>query len=82
VRVENGSLQDLANVFLDTFRGASFGMGSLVLLSSVSHLANVGLSAYAEDFVLASRLLNGVLGSCAVVRHGLPVLLGGRTLPT
>jgi len=81
IRVENGSLLELANVFLETFRGCSFGLGSLVLLSSATHLAWAGVAAYAEDFVRASRLLSGGLGAGVSVRHGLPLLLGGTNSP-
>jgi len=79
IRVEGGSLQELANVFLETFRGSLFGVGSVVLLSSASHLAETGTAAYAEDFVRAARLLSGGLGAGTLVRHGLPLLLGGTT---
>lgn len=75
IRVENRTLLEVANAFLETFRGCSFGLGSLVLLSSATHLAWAGIAAYAEDFVCASRLLCGGLGAGVDVRHGLPLLL-------
>jgi len=81
IRIENGNLQELASIFLEMFKGVRVGVGSLVLLSSATHLAHAGAAAYAEDFVRASRLLTGGLGVSMEVRHGLPLLLEGSNDP-
>ena len=51
IRLEDGSLADLSNVFLETIHKHILPAGSVVLLHSLSHLKWVGTAAYAEDFV-------------------------------
>jgi hypothetical protein len=49
----------------------------ILLLSSVSHLAEVGTGAYAEDLVRAFRAIRAVYESGITVMHGIPLLLSG-----
>jgi hypothetical protein len=77
LRIENGTLNELAKLFVDVFTGSRVRVGSLILLSSVSHLAAVGTAAYAESFVRAAKFLDNAFGGKVAVRVGVPVLLGG-----
>jgi hypothetical protein len=79
IRIENGSVNELAKLFVDVFAGAHIPVGSLILLVSVSQLATIGTAAYAENFVRASKFLSSSFSDKVVVRPGVPVLLGGAT---
>jgi hypothetical protein len=50
LRIEDGSLLELADVFLGLTRGFTVPAGSVVVLSSASYLALVGTATYAKDF--------------------------------
>ncbi len=63
IQVENASLSDLTTVVLAALEGFTVPAGTVVLISSVSHLAAVGTAAYAEDLVRAFRAIR------AIVRH-------------
>ena len=49
VRVENGSLSEIASCFLEIMRGNGVPAGSVILLSSVSHLQMRGVAGYMAD---------------------------------
>jgi hypothetical protein len=68
IQVENASLSDLTTVFLAALEGFTVPAGTVVLISSVSHLAAVGTAAYAEDLVRAFRAIRAVYtsGVCIV----------------
>jgi hypothetical protein len=56
--IENASLIELADAFLEATRGFVMPVGLVLVLTSVSKLAEVGTAKYAADFVAArSRLL-------------------------
>ena len=74
IRLEDGSLLDLAHIFLETVKNFVVPAGSVVLLHSLSHLAWVGPAAYAEDLVRARQRI------CGTYRSGLSVI-GGIALP-
>ena len=57
VRIENGSLTELAEVFLKTVSGWSVRVGSVVAITSASRLAQIGLAGYAEEMVRAARMI-------------------------
>ena len=80
VRVEDGSLDELAAVFLEIIRPYAVPAGTVVLLHSISHLAWVGAAAFAEDFVRCLQRICGVYRSGISVIHGVSVLLGGSNL--
>ncbi len=69
LQVENASLSDLTAVFLATLEGFAVPAGTIVLISSVSHLVAVGAAAYAEDLVRAYRAVRAVYGNA---RYPLP----------
>jgi hypothetical protein len=77
LQVENASLSDLTTVFLAALEGFTVPAGSVVLLSSASHLAAVGTAAYAEDLVRAYKAVRAVYGNGITVMHGIPLLLSG-----
>ena len=80
IRVEDGQLDELAAVFLETTRPFSLSAGSVVLLHSLSHLAWVGAAAYAEDFVRCRQRICGIYKSGLSVIHGIPILQEGSKL--
>jgi hypothetical protein len=75
--VENASLSDLTTVLLAALEGFTVPAGTVVLISSVSHLAAVGTAAYAEDLVRACKAVRAVYGNGITVMHGIPLLLSG-----
>jgi hypothetical protein len=77
LRIENASLIELSDAFLEATRGFVVPAGSVVVLTSVSKLAEVGTAKYAADFVAArARLLAAFQGGIIVV-HGFPIPYGG-----
>ena len=68
VRIENGTLAELAEAFLEIAGGWAVGVGTLVLLASASHLGAVGLAGYAEDLVRATKLILNALSGRVTVR--------------
>jgi hypothetical protein len=77
IRIENGSLMELARLFVDLMIGVQVRVGSLILLSSVSNLAAVCTAAYAESLVRAGRHIGQSMQGKVTVRVGVPILLGG-----
>jgi hypothetical protein len=71
LRIEDGSLLELADVFLGLTRGFTVPAGSVVVLSSASYLALVGTATYAKDF--AGHLV-GTMGGGIELVHGIPIL--------
>jgi hypothetical protein len=66
-------------VFLECTTGFTMPAGSVVLLSSASHMAWCGTAAYAEDFVNAVNDIKKAFGSDVKTLHGLPIMLQGTT---
>ena len=77
LRLEDGTLSDLASIFLDTVKHFIVPAGSVVLLHSVSLLAWAGPAAYCEDFVRARQRIYGVYRTGLTVMGGLPLLANG-----
>jgi hypothetical protein len=77
IRIENSTLIELADSFLEITKGFDMPVGSVVVLSSLTYLARVGTAAYAEELVRAiARIRDAYAGSVRIV-HGFPVLIGG-----
>jgi uncharacterized membrane protein YgcG len=76
-RIEDASPQELAVAFLEATRGFTVPAGSVVVLSSASHMAWVGAAAYAQDFAIARVRLRAAFGGGIEVIHGLPLLMCG-----
>ena len=77
LRLEDGSLADLTDIFLETVKPFLVPAGSIVLIHSLSHLAWVGPAAYAEDLVRARQRICAAYRSGLFVLSGLPLPAGG-----
>jgi hypothetical protein len=77
ILVENAHPYELAGVFLDLARGHDVPIGTVVVLSSLSHLGRVGTAAYAGDVVRAIGRIRGAYGVGVRVVHGFPLVVGG-----
>jgi hypothetical protein len=77
LQIEDGTLVELVEAFLDLTKGFLVPAGSVVVLSSASHLARVGTAAYAADFVGVRGRLVGVMGGGIELVHGFPIFLSG-----
>jgi hypothetical protein len=62
VRLENGSLMDLAEGLVDLLSGRQVTAGSVILLTSASNMLAAGTAGYAQDLVLAIQYLRRTLG--------------------
>jgi hypothetical protein len=62
IRLENGSVLDLASGLVDLMCGCQIAAGSLVLITSVSNMAAAGTAGYSEDLIAAIQLLRRSLG--------------------
>jgi hypothetical protein len=51
--------------------------GSLVLFSSLSHLASRGVESYAEEVVKITKVITSMLGHTTLTAHSIFVPLGG-----
>ena len=77
LRMEDASLADLTNIFLETVKGYEVSAGTIILIHSLSHLAWVGAAAYAEDLVRARQRICAVYRTGLFVLHGPPILANG-----
>ena len=77
LRLEDGTLSNLTNIFLESVKQFIVPAGSVVLLHSTSLLAWAGPAAYCEDFVRARQRIYGVYRSSLTVIGGLPLLANG-----
>ena len=77
IRIEHGSIEALGIEFLRLISGWNVSPGTFVILSSLSHLADVGLAGYAEDLAQSGVRLAAALRGKIVVSHGPPIPLGG-----
>ena len=57
IRIENASLIELANIFLEILEGKNVKPGTCVLVSSLSYLAKVGAAAYAAEWRVYVNML-------------------------
>jgi hypothetical protein len=79
IRVEDGGLGELVNVWLDITKGREFPAGSVVVLCSASHLTLHGVSGYISDLAVEfSRIENKFRGG-VICFPGVPILGGGST---
>ena len=81
IRVENGSLWEIFGIFFDTVRkgGLHVPAGSVVLLGSASHLADVGLSAYSEELCAVVKRIHALQGGCIYFSPCPMLLMDGTT---
>jgi hypothetical protein len=62
IRVENGSLSEIVSCFLDLMRGRGVPAGSVILLSSASHLQMMGVAGYMVDLGREFERLGSTFG--------------------
>jgi len=70
IRLENSSLQEMASVLLDILQGYCVPLGIIVIISSISHLAHVGVAGYAEDLHCVSKRIYERYGHGVKLVHG------------
>ena len=77
IRLEHGSIPDLCGALLDLLNGRVLNPGSIVLIFSATHLAQVGLTAYVTDLVAAKRRLYSSVGKDVYFAAAPPLLITG-----
>jgi hypothetical protein len=77
ILIENARPYELAGAFLDLVRGFDVPMGTVVVISSASHLGRSGTAAYAGDIVAAMGRIWEAYSRCVRVVHGFPLIGGG-----
>jgi hypothetical protein len=77
IRLECGSITELVNLFLDLTRGCSIPAGTVLLVGSLTHLADTGISAYAADLSDAAAKIGRIFQGGIVFLPGLIVQPGG-----
>jgi hypothetical protein len=77
IQIENFSPHEISKAFLDLVRGCDVPVGTVVVISSASHIGRVGTAAYAGDIVKATLLIREVYGKNVRVVHGFPLIPGG-----
>ena len=68
-RMEDCSLKELADFFLELIQPRSMARGTVVALSAGGHLAKVGSAAYAWDLVEATNTIKKALPPTSFVAH-------------
>ena len=81
IRLEFGSMHELVSILLELLEGRKLSPGSIIMIFSLSHIANVGVAAYIEDLVACRKRLVGALGGDIYVTAAPPLLLPGVALP-
>ena len=82
IRVEDGTLSEIHSLFRDIFRGhirpaGTLPPGSVIMIGSVSHLAQTGLQQYTEDLTRTLSILGSEVGPGVTTTPYVPVTLGG-----
>jgi len=72
--VEDGTLSDILSSFRKTIGKVKLPVGSVILISSLSHLARVGTAAYAADLQATLCTIEEDYGNRVRAVHGIPVL--------
>jgi hypothetical protein len=81
ISIENGSITALVDLFINLTRNRRIPPRSIVLIGSIFHLADDGLSAYIKDILEAAQKIKSTLGREVKVGPLLPMLLPGTGLP-
>ena len=77
IRIEDGSLPELVNCWLELTQGKNIPAGSVLLIFSATHLLMEGLGGFMEDLVTEIRRLESIFGGGVIPIPGIPVFLGG-----
>ena len=59
LRIENPSLIELANIFIEVMEGKNLRPGTCILVGSLSHLSRVGVEAYTAEWRVCVHMLAG-----------------------
>ncbi len=73
IGVEDGSLHELVQCFLDIVNGYSVPAGTVLLVSSLSQLALDGPLSYAEAFRGAAKIIQQKYCDAVILLHSVPV---------
>jgi hypothetical protein len=57
LRIENPSLIELANIFIEVMEGKTLRPGTCILVGSLSHLSRVGVEAYTAEWRVCVHML-------------------------
>jgi len=74
IRVEDGTLSDILASFRKTIGKVKLPVGTVILISSLSHLARVGTAAYVADLHATIRAIEEDYGNRVRAVHGMPIL--------
>ena len=79
IRVENGTLWEIFGIFHETIRRGRLHIpaGSVVLLGSASHLADMGLTAYVKELCAVAQRIQSLQGGCIYFSPCPMLLLAG-----
>jgi hypothetical protein len=77
IRIESGPISALVDMLLDLVGNRVVPAGSVILIGSVTHLADVGLSAYVSDMLEAEKKMRERLGRDLRVVPLPPMLMSG-----
>ncbi len=75
IKVEDGGLAEIVNVWHDITKGRDFPAGSVVVLASASHLNLHGVNGYLPDLSFPGLRKN--FGGGGICFPGVPILGGG-----
>ena len=81
VRIEYGSLRDIAEEVIAVTRIWSVPPGSIIFLSSATELLGAGLGHYMADFCSVASVLDGHFYGEVIILPGVPFLLEGTDAP-
>jgi hypothetical protein len=77
IRVENGSLAEIVNCFLEVMKGREIPTGSVALLCSVAHLQMRGVAGYMTDLGVEMEKIGSMFRGGVICLPGIPILIGG-----
>jgi hypothetical protein len=77
VRVEDGGILELVNVFIEITKGFVIPAGSVLLVFSASRLAGIGTEAYAAEYDAARLKLIRIMGDGIAMLQGFLILNHG-----
>jgi hypothetical protein len=81
VRIEDGSLSELLQCWLDITKGKDIPAGSVVVIFSATHLLMEGLNGYVSDMVRELRRFDAIFEEGLFAIPGVPILMEGCTSP-
>ena len=81
IRIEYGSLRDIAEEVAAVTRGWKVPASSIIFLSSATQLMGAGLGHYMADFCSCASWLDGIFSREVIILPGVPFLLEGTDAP-